>query len=258
MKKIRQKWLSLSVTVLIGALLIGLTAPAQAIVQARVWDWLARLNRLIPEAELKICQSELDNLPLETDLEGVRSRLNSLNLGLPKEPVELYASIYMLIRKDRILTLMKSKLEQNQQAQRLLHQYKKEIARGLKVLPNGQSSSLTLPEPDYTSIKSADTEQCVTVLRILPKISNNWTKADAHLCLQAANDDLAYLRESAAEENKQISILASNTKAFRCHVRRLSSQLDPNTGKLKQQQDSEFSNLTIPQPPVYLRPLSKE
>ncbi|MGM9998868.1 MAG: hypothetical protein ACI38Q_05700 [Candidatus Bruticola sp.] len=243
---------------LIAALLLSLTTQAQSIVQARVWDWLARLNRLIPETELKLCQSELNSLPLEASLEEVTLLLSSLNLELPKEPVELYASIHMLLRKDRALTLLKNKLEQNEQAQQLLHKYKREIARHRNTLPQTYHSSLKLSEPNYSAIKSADTEYYIYVLRPLPKLTNSWSKADASLCLQAAEDDLIYLRKTADQDKEKLSSLSNNAKPFRRHVRRLSSQLDPNTGKLKREQDSDFSNLTMPQPPVYLRPLTKE
>ena len=57
--------------------LLSILTPAQAMVQARVWDWLARLNRLIPAPELRLYQENIDSLPLMANLEEMRSLLNT-------------------------------------------------------------------------------------------------------------------------------------------------------------------------------------
>ena len=248
----------LSCVALYLILSFSLLTPAQAIVQARVWDWLARLNRLIPAPELRLCQENMDSLPLTADLEEMRSLLKKLDLGLPEEPIELYATIRLLLRKDKELTLLNSNLEANQKGQKLLHNYKEELARTYKTLesnPNG--SSLLIAEPSFEIIKSTDADLYIEVLRPLPKLDKSWKKEDAKLCLDAAQSDLEYLYSQEQQLKNKIKQLAANTKPFRQHVRTLSNQLDPATGLLKQEKSNEFPNLILPPPPVDLQMLPK-
>lgn len=240
-------------------LLLSFLTPAQAIVQARVWDWLARLNRLIPAPELRLCQENIDSLPLTANLEEMRSLLNTLDLKLPEEPVELYATIRLLLRKDKELTLLSSTLEANQKGQKLLHNYKEELARNYATLnSNSGGSSLLIANPDFELIKSTDTDQYIEVLRPLPKFNQSWKKEDAKLCLEAAQTDLNYLHDQEQQLKDKIKQLAANTKPFRQHVRTLSNQLDPATGMPKQEKNNEFPNLILPPPPVDLPVLPKD
>ena len=248
----------LSCLALFLVLFFSLLTPTQAIVQARVWDWLARLNRLIPAPELRLCQENMDSLPLTADLEEMRSLLKKLDLGLPEEPVELYATIRLLLRKDKELTLLKDNLEANQNGQKLLHKYKEELARNYKTLdssPNG--SSLLIVDPNFEMVKSTDADLYIEVLRPLPKLDKSWKKEDAKLCLDAAQSDLEYLYSQEQQLKDEIKQLAANAKPFRQHIRILSDQLDPATGLPKQEKSNEFPNLILPPPPVDLQVLPK-
>lgn len=248
----------LSCVALFLILTFSLLTPAQAIVQARVWDWLARLNRLIPAPELRLCQENMDSLPLTANLEEMRSLLTKLDLGLPEEPVELYATIRLLLRKDKELTLLNNNLEANQNGQKLLHNYKEELARSYKTLdsnPNG--SSLLIAAPSFEMVKSTDTDRYIEVLRPLPKLDESWKKEDAKLCLDAAQSDLDYLYSQEQQLKDEIKQLEANAKPFRQHVRTLSNQLDPATGLPKQEKSNEFPNLILPPPPVDLQILPK-
>lgn len=243
---------------LVSVLILNFLTPAQAIVQARVWDWLARLNRLIPAPELRLCQESLDSLPLMANLEDMRLLLKDLDLKLPEEPVELYATIRLLLRKDKKLTFLTDTLGTNQKGQKLLHNYKEELARTYKMLDSSHSeSSLTITSPSFELIKSADTDRYVEVLRPLPKFKPGWKKEDVKLCLDAAQADLEYLQNQEQKLKSEIKQLAANTKPFRQHVRSLSNQLDPRTGLPKQEQTNFFPNLISPPPPIDLQPLTK-
>lgn len=248
----------LSIWALIFVLLLSLWTPAQAIVQARVWDWLARLNRLIPEPELRLCQENLDSLPLNANLEEMRQLLHKLDLGLPEEPIELYATIHLLLRKDKELTFLTNSLETNQKGQKLLHNYREDIARSSKTIgSSSNSSSLTIEEPNFDLVKATDTDLYIEVLRPLPKFNQNWKKEDAKLCLDAAQADLDYLQNQEKRLKDELKQLSANAKPFRQHVRNLSNTLSPSTGLPKQELDNEFPNLILPPPPVDLQVLPK-
>ncbi len=252
-KKCWSKW--------VLALILGLSflTPAQAIVQARVWDWLARLNRLIPAPELSLCRENIDNLPLKANLEEMRSCLKKLDLGLPQEPVELYATIRLLLRKDKELTFLAHNLETNQKGQKLLHSYKEELARNYKVLNSRpQRASLLIADPHFELIKNTDTDKYIEVLRPLPKLNTNLNKEEAQLCLEAAQSDLDYLSNQEQKLKEQIKELAANASPFRQHVRALSNKLDPASGLPKRNKSNEFPNLISPPPPVDLQVLPQE
>ncbi|HBM96275.1 TPA: hypothetical protein DD394_01810 [bacterium UBP9_UBA11836] len=239
-------------------LVLSFLTPAQAIVQARVWDWLARLNRLIPAPELRLCQENVDSLPLTANLEEMRSLLNTLDLKLPEEPIELYATIRLLLRKDKELTLLSDNLEANQEGQKLLHNYKEELASNYATLDsNSNDSSLLIAVPDFEVVKNVNTDQYIEVLRPLPRFNQSWKKADAKLCLEAAQSDLEYLHDQEQQLKDKIKQLAANAKPFRQHVRTLSNQLDPATGLPKREKNNEFPNLILPPPPVDLPVLQK-
>ena len=247
----------LSVWALVFALILSLYSPSQAIVQARVWDWLARLNRLIPAAELKLCRENLDSLPLTANLEEMRQLLRQLDLGLPEEPVELYATIHLLLRKDKELTSLANNLETNQKAQKLLHSYRENITRNYKAMNSSNGSSLTIADPNFDLVRATDTDLYIEVLRPLPKFDQSWKKQDAKLCLDAAQADLDYLQNQEQQLKNELKQLSANAKPFRQHVRTLSGQLSPTTGLPKQEQNNEFPNLILPPPPVDLQVLPK-
>lgn len=62
------------------------TSPAQALIQPRAWDWLARLNRILPPEARQICQERASALPLNTKVEELPAQAASLGLDLPSLP----------------------------------------------------------------------------------------------------------------------------------------------------------------------------
>ena len=243
---------------LLLAIYIYFSTPAQAIIQAQAWDWLARLNRLIPAAERSQCDECAASLPLESDVQQLEEAVALLNLKLHPKPLCLYTAIRLLIRQDRYLETLDYRLETNKKGQDILRSYRRTLNRSLKGLNRSSSADpIALPAPHYDYTKIIDTETEIEVLRPLPKFKQGWHATESRTYLKAAASDLKFLENQAKELQEEREHFRKLTLPLRYYVRELGNSLDPSTGLPKPAGHIDSTiDLVLPPPPVDLKPLT--
>lgn len=242
------------------AALVFAAVPADALIQPRAWDWLARLNRLLPAEEKAKCDSLIQTMPFESTSEDVRAGVRNLKLRIPEEPAELYAAIRLLIRKDKELTRISGCLEQVKKGRSMLESYRGHLKKHRNTgRYRPLNERVQLPEPDYSSTNCIEDETSVSVLRRLPKEEKNWCRADYEECLKASSQDLEYLTKRQSGLEAEITAINSHTNPLRAFVRNFSDELDPYTGlkrSVKRNNGSGKFGIIMPPPPPDLTPIA--
>ena len=118
---------------MIAWLLFGLCcAPAQAIIQPRLYDWQARLTRLLPVSIKDKAVNLSEELFEESaNFELLHNKVLQLNASIPHEPIELFIGIKLLIKNDAVLTIEKAKEAEYDKALDLLKDDKSKNAQCL-------------------------------------------------------------------------------------------------------------------------------
>lgn len=231
------------------------TSPAQALIQPRAWDWLARLNRILPPEARQICQERASALPLNTKVEELLAQAASLGLDLPQPTLQFYLGLRLLVRQDRALEARADRLERNRQGQSILRAYRSRLQRRLNhAAPSPTTSPWVLPQPHPEYIELKEGPQGIEVLRPLPE-GEIWNREHLRLCLEAAAQDLATLEEQERQLERQQEEQRAVTTPLRHWVRHMGRSLDPRTGlplANPPQRGDNSLELLLPPPPVDL------
>ena len=249
---------------LIAIVMLGLLlAPVQAIVQPRLYDWQARLTRLIPasirEQAIKLSEELFEE---SADTELLHARVMQLNAAIPYEPIELFIGIKLLIKNDALLNNEKAKEAEYDKAIALLKQYKHNLKRLLYTAPYGpDTSSEELKSPQVFQGKSHEDERGIFVLRLLPAPSSRHSKATLHSFIAAASDDEEAMKKYKQDFNAQLLAFKDNNKNLRRYINDLSERLSPITGLPLPESPKNFDNNEIeqipPPPPFDLQPIKE-
>ncbi len=250
---------------IIAWLLLGLCcAPAQAIIQPRLYDWQARLTRLIPVSvrDKAIILSE-ELFEESATLELLHDKVIQLNAAIPHEPIELFIGIKLLIKNDAVLNNEKAKEAEYDKALNLLKKYKHNLKRHLYAAPYGpDTSSSELKAPQRFQGYSLEDERGIFVLRLLPAPSPKHSKATLHSLIAACSEDEEAMKKYKQDFDAQLADFKENNRNLRRYINDLSEQLSPVTGLPLPKSPNDNDNNEIeqipPPPPIDLQPIKEE
>lgn len=214
---------------LLLALFLAQAGPASALIQPRLLDWQARLSRLLPERVRVRAARASDALPLTAMPEDLRQVLSGLSPGIPPEPVELFAGIRLLLRRDETLVRFDERVDLYDESLRLLREYRQDVNEALRLAPGGPAGP-PLPPAQEGLPKPETRPEGVHALRLLPHPRPTTPRARLRLFLEAAGQDVAALQQRRDEADQARAVFRDSTMAWRWHLRRLADSLDPQTG----------------------------
>ncbi|MCR5663234.1 MAG: hypothetical protein K6G50_14080 [bacterium] len=250
---------------IIAWLLLGLCCvPAQAIVQPRLYDWQARLTRLLPVSIKDKAVNLSEELFEESaNIELLHNKVLQLNAPIPHEPIELFIGIKLLIKNDAVLNNEKAKEAEYDKALDLLKKYKHNLKRHLYSAPYGpDTSSAELKAPQRFQGHSQEDERGIFVLRLLPAPSPSHSKATLHSFIAACSEDEEAMKKYKQDFNAQLVVFKENNRNLRRYINDLSEQLSPVTGlplpKSPKNLDNDKIEQIPPPPPIDLQPIKEK
>ncbi len=210
-------------------LLVVLGAPALAVIHPRLLDWQARLGRMLPQEARTRASEVSDGLPATATPQDLRQALEGVAPSLPRPPLELFAGIRLLHRREEILQRFDQRLDLYDRAQGLLHRYCRDAHEALRLAPPGPAGP-PAPAPREGLIQPQASEEGIRVLRDLPTLQPEMARARVRLLLLAAEQDLQEVGRRRAEACQARQAFLESTLVWRRHLRQLADGLDPFTG----------------------------
>ncbi len=241
-----------------------LLLPAQAIVQPRLYDWQARLTRLIPASIREKALMLTEELFEESaDINLLHNKVIQLNVTIPNEPIELFIGIKLLIKNDAFLNIETAKEAEYDKALVLLNKYKHNLKRHLYSAPYGpDTSQAELKSPGKFPGQPYENEQGLTVIRLLPAPAATHSKATLHSFIAAATEDEEAMKKYKQDFNAKLVAFKENNRELRRYINDLSEKLSPITGLPLPESTKNFDNTEIeqipPPPPFDLQPIKEE
>lgn len=234
--------------------------PVLAEIQAKAYDWQARLSRVIPERERGLCLEIADNWQ-EGSVEAMRSEIEAMDTRLPKTPLQLYTAIKILIRKDAAVTELKNNLRATQKGRELLEGYLSSLKRTRRIKGAQGKHIAEISERRRTIPINEESPEGTDVLRFLPAPEKTWTESEVRAVSKAARSDLEFLK--AQEERLKAEAEAAEKECSPWHrfVDQTGRSLNPMTCLPKETVDTAgkpLHELIYPAPPFDLKPLQPE
>lgn len=215
----------------LGWLLIALSlaAPAGAMVHPRLLDWQARLSRMLPRPVRTQVATVADGLPVTATPEDLRQALDPIAPTLPRDPLELFAGIRILQRREEVLGRFEERLALLERSLESLDLYRREVNQALRLAPQGpagpdlEAPREGLPAPELRP-------DAIHVLRWLPSPGPGVPRERLRLLREAALEDTRRIRALEARTLQARDAFLEGTLNWRRHLRLLAGHLDPATG----------------------------
>lgn len=211
--------------------MVVLTAgPASALIQPRLLDWQARLSRLLPERARTRALAVAERVPVTAMPADLQAALSGVAPGVAPEPVELYAGIRVLQRRDEVLARYEARVGLLEESLRILQDYERSLHDAIRVAPDGPPgpplppAAEGLPEPQLRP-------EGVYVFRLLPYPTPATSRARLRQLLAASEEDQARVDAQGDRAREGREEFAETTLAWRWHLLSLSNRLDPVTGE---------------------------
>lgn len=241
-----------------------LCSQAQAIIQPRLADWQARLNRLLPPRVRLKANDVANTLPLSGRVEELQAELANIHTTIPTPTIEMYAGIKFLLRKDAQCDRNNADIAVYDKGLKLLEDYERRCRRYLNQAPlrvDAPGARVPLADPVLADPVNEQPEPQVNedgtyVIRLLPKISPTTPRETLKLYMAAARTDRHFLEGERAQLVAQAAEFAATTGQLRRRLKALSSLLNPITGlpqptPRQQNADGASSIEQIPPPPPF-------
>lgn len=237
--------------------LCALTQPVRSEIQAKAYDWQARLSRVIPERERGMCLQTAEACR-DGSVEAMCAEIDALDTRLPREPLKLYTAIKILIRRDAELTELKNELQAVRKGRELLGSYLDSLKRTRRLKGMKDNPDLRPAERLRTVPLNEITPEGTDVLRFLPAPQKNWSDADTRKLYKAADSDLKLLEAREEILKSELETSEESCSPWSRFVDETGRALNPETclpKKVDNPADKPLQELVYPAPPFDLKPL---
>lgn len=211
-------------------LLAVLSAPASALIQPRLLDWQARLSRLLPEHARTRALAVAEAVPVTAMPPDLNAALQGVAPGVAPEPVELYAGIRFLQRRDEVLARYAARVALWEESLRILDDYERSLNDAIRLAPDGPPGP-PLPAPSQGLPEPQVRPDGVHVLRLLPYPTPTTTRARLRKLVEAAEQDQAVVAAEGERVRQGRQGFEETTLAWRWYLKGLGDRLDPVTGE---------------------------
>lgn len=237
--------------------LCALTQPVRSEIQAKAYDWQARLSRVIPKRELGMCLQTAEACR-SGSVEEMCAEIEAMDTRLPREPLRLYTAIKILIRRDAEITVLKNELQAVRKGRELLGGYLSSLKRTRRLKGMKDNHALQLSERLRTAPLNEITPEGTDVLRFLPAPQKTWSDADARKFYKAADSDLKLLEAREEILKSELKDSEESCSPWRRFVDKTGRSLNPETclpKRVDNPADKPLQELVYPAPPFDLKPL---